>query len=162
MELFASCEFVSDHSAQHGNTVNKDRSSKDCGKPHRCQTFGREGHEHLIFSSQCRKVKNGGLWSFTSWSERTHWRKPVPSLSTRNIRFFPGEEKNKTKHNNTHMLTQSNILIISILLKNFSCLNLKNWILLFSLFSQSVKNLKLTNESFHFKFVILTLFLNAK
>lgn len=60
------------------------------------------------------------------------------------------------------MLTQSNILIISILLKNFIWLNLKNWILLISLFSQSVKNLKQTNESFHFKFVILTLFLNAK
>lgn len=60
------------------------------------------------------------------------------------------------------MLTQSNILIISILLKNFIWLNLKNWILLISLFSQSVKNLKQTNESFPFKFVILTLFLNAK
>lgn len=43
------------------------------------------------------------------------------------------------------MLTQSNILIISILLKNLIWLNLKNWILLISLFSQSVKNLKLTN-----------------
>lgn len=43
------------------------------------------------------------------------------------------------------MLTQSNILIIYILLKNLIWLNLKNWILLISLFSQSVKNLKLTN-----------------
>lgn len=43
------------------------------------------------------------------------------------------------------MLTQSNILIISIPLKNLIWLNLKNWILLISLFSQSVKNLKLTN-----------------
>lgn len=34
---------------------------------------------------------------FTKSSDKTHWRKPVPSRNTRNIKFFPKNEKEEVQ-----------------------------------------------------------------